>query len=167
MEDLSYLYTVWPRVTMGQITKKKFLEWLFLGMSSCGVHGGREGLSNLGEAQEVIAGIIPAEPLSDTDHNLITFTLPGEGKVPKLCTVTLKLEVEWWGGQECGWAKRYKKTCHHLKVTCLQQTVIQRHRPLSLDTDSGSFCHPTATFCSVAREAALQSCVRKKKTKRR
>lgn len=43
MEDLNYLYAVWPRVTMGQVIKKKFLEWLFLGTSSCGVHKGREG----------------------------------------------------------------------------------------------------------------------------
>ena len=60
------------------------------------------GLSNLSEAEELIVYVIPAEPLSNTDHKIITFTLPGEGKVPKLCTVTLNIGVEWWGGQECG-----------------------------------------------------------------
>lgn len=59
------------------------------------------GLLNLGEAQELTGDIIPAEALSNTDHSIITFTLPGEGKVPKLCTVTLNI-----GG---GGGGRYKK----------------------------------------------------------
>lgn len=43
MADINYLYVVWPRVTTGQVIKKEFLEWLFLGMSNCGIHKGREG----------------------------------------------------------------------------------------------------------------------------
>lgn len=33
------------------------------------------GLSNLREAQEFIGDIISDEPLSNSDHNIITFTL--------------------------------------------------------------------------------------------
>lgn len=47
-----------------------------------------------GEAQELTGDIIPAEPLSNTDHNIIAFTLPGEGTVPKLCTVILIIGEE-------------------------------------------------------------------------
>lgn len=61
------------------------------------------GLLNLGEAQELTGDIIPAEALSNTDHSIITFTLPGEGKVPKLCTVTLNIGEE--GGGDI-------KSCH-------------------------------------------------------
>lgn len=66
------------------------------------------------------------------------------GKVPKPCTVTLNVGEECWRGQECGWGKD-RRSCYHLNVTCLQQTLAQRS---PLGTDNGSFCHPTGMFCS-------------------
>lgn len=58
--------------------KGNFLESLFLGIGRYGVHQGREGFQTWVKLRRWLIGdVIPAEPLSNTDHNIITFTLPG------------------------------------------------------------------------------------------
>lgn len=138
MEDLKCRYMVQPRVTTGRVVKKEFLECFFLGRSCCIVHKDRECSQTWVKLRSSL------ETLSKTDYNIVTFTLPGESKVPGHCTVTSNTGEDHGENRNVGEGKDIKSH-HHLKVTCLQQTVIERS---SRDTDWESCCHLTGTFCS-------------------